>query len=252
MSEYHLLKFSRRHLINRLHVLSRKLLNGWKTLALRSIRNRKQDQQCSCTSGSRSHDKTPLPAESAHNKTCQNKGYELSEIRTCTEDAVECAPSGLREPSGQAYDSRRRTHGLHPAVKAPQYSKEEEYDGQRDCRISVYYSENSHKEIDGSRNRKAGEHETADIAIVRNEAVQELAHRIDKQQSGAYDTQLTCRKEPFINKRLLDHTQAHPADIVQTIRDSNPPESPVSDGKIPWAYFILGNGLPGRLAYPVE
>ena len=57
---------------------------------------------------------------------------------------------------------------------------------------------------------------------------------------------LSVVKQPLIDEGVLT------ADIVQAVRDSNPPESIVSEGTIFCAYFILGNGVLRWFAYPVK
>ena len=84
---------------------------------------------------------------------------------------------------------------------------------------------NSQQEIDNGRNHKTCGHKSAHIAIVSDEAIKKLADCIHKKKGGAHKTQLSSSQHTLVDEWLLDNTETHPANIVQTIRDRRAPES---------------------------
>ena len=252
MPENHPLKLAGRHLIHLLDRFSGELLDRRKSLAFRSIGHGQENEKSTCSSCHRSHHKAPLPAYRSYDQTCENEGYEFAEIWTRAEDTVECTSLRLREPAREADDSRSRAHGLHPAVYAPEDCEDKEYRADGKGYASVDEAEYAHKKVYGCRDREACEHESADIAVVCYEAVQELSYGIDKKEGRAYDSELACCEHTFVNEGLLDHAEAHSTHIVQTICDSNSPESLVSEGSVRRAHFVLGDRVLSWLAYSVK
>ena len=109
-----------------------------------------------------------------------------------------------------------------------------------------------HKQIDYGRNEKAGGHEAADVAVVCDEAVQELAHSIYEQECRSDKSEFSSRKHTPVDKRLLEHTDAHSTDIVETVCGSHPPEGLPPERLVSRCDTFCGNLLRRRLAYSVE
>ena len=252
MPHYHLLKFLGRHLVLLCDLLSRQSLNGRKTLALWGVANKKKDDQGSDQTGQGSHQEAIFPAQGTDYESCDDKGQELTYIRTGTEHAVVRTPFGLRKPARKADHSRRRAHRLSPAVHTPEHGKRNEDEHGRQSGWPLQKPEDSHEKVHQSGNQKTGGHETAHIAVVGDEAVHELAHRIDQQKCRSYESQFAGSQHSLVDERLFHHAQTHTADIIQTISNRRTPERPAAQRYVCLVHLVRFNLVGGRLAYSVE
>ena len=82
-----------------------------------------------------------------------------------------------------------------------------------------------HHEIHDGGNEKSHSHETADIAIIRYEAIGKFAERIDEQQGGTDKSKFPGSKQPTVNQRLLDYAQCHSAYIIEAVCCRRAPKS---------------------------
>ena len=145
MLENHLLKFPGGHLVLLGHSLAREFLHGRESAAFRSVRDENQDDEGSGKSGNGSYNEACLPSQPRHNQRQKVIGNEFAYIWTRAEKTIIRTSSGLREPARKTDHTRRRSHRLHPAVYAPQYSEHNEYQHSREH--TVKQAEGTHQKI---------------------------------------------------------------------------------------------------------
>ena len=64
--------------------------------------------------------------------------------------------------------------------------------------------------------------------MVADEAVYELAYRVDEQHGRTDQSELAGGKHASVNEGLLDHAETEAADIVKAVCRSRAPEGPAS------------------------
>ena len=151
-----------------------------------------------------------------------------------------------REPAGQTDHARRRAHRLDPAVDAPE---DEERDEQQ-ARAAAGEAEHAHDQVDHGRDEEPPGHETADVAVIRDEPVDEFADGIDEKQGRPDQTELAGREDAPVNQRLLDHAHGHPADIEKTVGNGHAPERTGAEPVVNRLDLPFGDLPGGRFRNP--
>ena len=113
-------------------------------------------------------------------------------------------------------------------------------------------SQHSHEEIDYGGYEQTCGHEAADIAVICDESVDELADSIDEEQGRTDKAKLSGGENTLVDKRLLDYAQTQTAHIIKTIGNRDAPECLSLQGFIDICLLILRNSRGRRLAYPVK
>ena len=221
-----------------------KLFDGGKAFAFGGVGNKDEGHNQADGSRRGRRQESPLPARRRDDEAGHDHGDGLAQLGRGREDAVHGATAFEREPSAQGNGAGRRAHGLHPAVDAP----EEREGGQKKARRPVPKAQKAQDEVHEGRYANPDGHETADVAVVGDEAVEELPYRVHKVEGRADDTELPCRENAAVDEGLLHHAKGHAAYVVEGVGYRHAPEGTGAEASVRPVHLGRRNFLCARFA----
>ena len=83
------------------------------------------------------------------------------------------------------------------------------------------YAEYGDYQIYDRRQKQTRAHKSTDIAVVSDESVDKLPEGVDQKKSRPDETEFSGSQNIPVNQRLLHHTEAHAAHIVEAVTGRN-------------------------------
>ncbi len=177
---------------------------------------------------------SPLPAEKRNQAADHQEGQPFTDRMGGAPDAIGPAALPVGKPGRHRDDSARCPETLEPAVQAPQ--KRREPDGRR----------KAHQDVAQGSEQEGGGKEAANIGVVGQKAVRQLADGISVEQRRTDRPELGGGEYAFVDQRLFHHPDCQPAHVDQAIADRDGQHHP--DAIAPVQPVDLGRAVePGSI-----